>query len=353
MNHLYMLRTQATIDKFSQPEAVIIFNTQYNLENLKKTKPNVYVELLQNLIEQLKLTHEKAIQFTVCSDDVMRTDVSKNDLYSATQISDALQSDRSIKIQAVFQEYMQCISVTEPSPITQHNFDTLALLLPNSDKTTLFRPTIEYVINNDKIPLPELDQLLHQICDKTLLYADSKYLTPIYINEHNQLVVLGEVQLSVDADAGLKVHGSLGKYILENANAKALTLNHCFKPFCDELNPSKIPKELNFIRYPFFTKEQAQEVISNLTIIEKEAFKKHVTNAESINESLEKHILLSGKQRVFNEMSSILLYQPHDKVMNWLVTALMRKMSKYLHANPYKQMNAELLPLITFVDNPN
>jgi hypothetical protein len=348
-----MLKTQATIEKFSQPEAIIIFNTQYNLENLKKSKPTVYVELLQNLIGQLKLTDEKAIQFTVCSDDDMPTAVSKNELYSATQISDALQSDRSIQIQAVFQEYKQCISITEPSTITQCQFDTFALLLPNCDKTALFEPTIESVINLEKTPLPELDQLLHQITDKTILNADSMYLCPIYINEHNQLVVLGEVALSVDADAGLRVQGFWGKYILENANAKALTLNHCFKPFCDEVNPSNIAKKGNFLYYDFYTKEQAKEVVSNLTTIEKEAFKKHIPNAEHINEQLEKHILLSGKQRVFNEMSSILLYQPHDRIMNWLVTALMRKMSNYLHINPYKQMNAELLPLITFVDNLN
>lgn len=353
MNHLYMLRTQATIGKFSQPEAVIIFNTQYNLENLKKSKPAVYVELLQNLIGQLKLTEDKAIQFTVCTDDVMHTDFAENDLYSATQISDALQSDRSIQILAVFQEYKQCISITEPSTITQRHFDALAVLLPNSDKTVFFEPTIESVINLEKTPLPELDQLLHQICDKTLLYADSMYHTPIYVNEHNQLVVLDEVALSIDVDSGLRVHGFWGKYILENANAKVLTLNHCFKPFCDEVNPSNIAKKGNFPYYEFYTQEQAEEVVRNLTAIEKEAFRKHVPNAEYLTQELVKIVLASGKQRVFNEMSSILLYQSHDRIMNWLVTALMRKMSNYLHANPYTQGNAELLPLITFVDNLN
>lgn len=349
MNHLYMLRTQATIEKFSQPEAVIIFNTQYNLENLKKSKPTVYVELLQNLIGQLKLRDEKAIQFTVCSDDDLNAVISKTDLYSATQISDALRSDRSIQLQAVFQEYKQCISITEPSVITQDQFDTLVRLLPNVNKTALFEPIIESVINLEKIPLPELDQLLNEITEKTLLYAEPKFLSPIYINEHNQLVVLGEVELSIDADAGLKIHGSLGKYILNTACSQLLSLNHCFKPFCDELNPSNTPKERNFIRHHFFTKEQAKELISNLTVIEKEALKKHLPNAELLTEQLEKIILVNGKQRVFNHMSSILLYQQHDRVMNWIVTALMRKMSSYLHTNQYKQINTELLPLINFV----
>lgn len=345
-----MLKTQVTLEKLSQPEAVIVFNTEYNLENLKKSKPDVYVVLLRNIIEHLKLTVENEIKFVVCLNDDMHTNVSKKDLYSATQISDALQSDHSIQIQAVIQDYKQCISITEPSMINQQQFDTFALLLLNCDKTALFKPTIESVINHDKIPLPELDQLLHQIINKTILYADSKYLNPLYINEQNQLVVLGEMALSIDAFAGLEVHSFWGKYILENANSKLLTLNHCFKPFCDEVNPSNRSKEMNFIRYPFFTKEQAKEVISNLTHIEKEAFKKHLPNAENCIEHLEQIILASGKQRVFNEMSAILLYQQHDRIMNWMVTALMRKISDYLHTNQYKQMNEELLPLITFLE---
>lgn len=350
MNHLYLLHTQTTIEKFSQPKTAIIFATQHNLENLKESKPNVYIELLQNLIGQLKLTEDKKIEFAKCTNDEKPTGFSKTDLFSAIQISDALRSNHSIQLQAVFQEYKQCITITEPSIITQDQFDTLKLLLPNSNKTALFEPTIESVINLEKTPLPELDQLFNEITEKTLLYADSKFLSPIYINEHNQLIVLGEVELSIDAEAGLKIHGSLGKYILNTACSQPLSLNHCFKPFCDELNPSNTPKERNFIPHQFFTKQQAQELISNLTVIEKEAFKKHLPNAEPLTQSLETYVLARGKQRVFNHMSSILLYQQHDRVMNWMVTALMRKMSNYLHTNRYKQINEELLPLINFVE---
>lgn len=350
MNHLYLLKLNTTNRKLPQPESILFFNTKYNLENLKNSKPAVYIELLSNLLTSLNLTKHTAVQFLESSEGNANLAFKNDDLHSPTELVELLQSDRNIQIQATLQEDSLRIVMNEPSLITQRNFDTFGLLFPNADKTALFEPVIESVINLKKTPLPELDQLLHQITEKTILNADSMYLCPIYINEHNQLVVLGDVALSVDADAGLRVQGFWGKYILENANAKALTLNHCFKPFCDEVNPSNIAKKGNFLYYDFYTKEQAKEVVSNLTTIEKEAFKKHIPNAEHINEQLEKLILLSGKQRVFNEMSSILLYQPHDRIMNWLMVALMRKISAYLKKNKYKQMNEELLPLITFIE---
>jgi len=353
MNHLYLLKLNTTNGDLPQPESILFFNTQYNLENLKNSKPALYIELLSNLLTSLNLTKHTAVQFLESSEGNANLSFKNDDLHSPTKLVELLQSDHNIQIQATLQEDSLRIVMNEPSLINQRNFDMFGLLFPNADKTALFEPLIESVINLEKIPLPELDQLLSQLIDKTVLNADPKYLTPIYINEHNQLVVLGEVSLSIVAGEGLKIQNYLGKFILENANAKALSLNHCFKPFCDELNPSNTSKERNFQRYQFYSKEKAKEIVSNLSVVEKETLKKHLTSPEKWWHELEHVIYNFGKQRVFNEMSSILLYEQHDRIMQWLVMALMRNMSAYLNKNKYKQMNEELLPLITFVDNLN